>query len=76
MSHLRNFNDDQLVKALKPLLVHDNWDYLEEYLRRERDKRVGVGMTSKDPVDIYRAQGATEAINKLVALKHRVLEAS
>lgn len=76
MSHLANFSDEQLVGAIKPLLVHQNWEYLEEYLRREYQKQAGVGMKSKELHDIFRAQGQCTAIANLGNLKAKLMGAS
>lgn len=76
MDHLTQMSDEQLVSAIKPLLVSDNYDYYLEYLRREQMKQVRVGMNAIDPVDIYRAQGQSSAFSTLMALKQRLTEAS
>lgn len=76
MSHLSNFNEKQLISAIKPLLVNQSWEYFQEFLQRERSKQVSQMTRLKDPVDIHRAQGSVMTLETLLALKTRVLEAS
>lgn len=76
MGHSTNFTDAQLVGAMKPLLVHPNWEYLEEYLRREYAKQAHMGMRANETQDIFRAQGQCAALTHLSNLKPTLMEAS
>lgn len=74
--HLANFSEAQLASALKPLLVHDNWPYFEEYLRREQNKHVTQTMRTSEHSRIHMGQGAFQEITKLLSLKQTLLMAS
>lgn len=62
-------NDSELLSACKPLMVMQNWECLEELIRRKQQAQFKRAMSLADPVEIYRAQGRVHGYDSLLALK-------
>lgn len=72
MHPAKNMTDEELLKAIKPLAVHANWDYLIEHLVRQQAHQTKRAMSLSEPVEIYRAQGRVHALDQLLTLKDKL----
>lgn len=67
--HISRLTDDELVKGLMPLINHQHWAYIEEFLLREQHKKVKQVMSATDEINIGRGQGAFKALEALRTLR-------
>lgn len=61
--------DSELLSACKPLMVMQNWECLEELIRRKQASQVKRAMSLADPIEIYRSQGRVHGYDSMLALK-------
>lgn len=66
MDVLHRMNEKEIMKACKPLLVHDSYCYLLELLRRRQSLQIKAVCSLNNPTDIYRAQGQVKAYDKIL----------
>lgn len=64
-----SMTDEELLKACKPLMVHDNWQFLEALIRRRQGAQMQRAMSLVEPVEIYRSQGRVHAYDTLISLR-------
>lgn len=69
-SELANLTDEQIQDQLKSLVQDQRWKYLEEFLRRMRD-RYSSEIAKVDTIQgINRTNGRISFIDYLLTLKH------
>lgn len=64
-----SMTDEELLKAIKPLMVHDSWKFFIELIKRKQSSQIKMGMTLTEPPEIYRAQGRAHAYDAVLALR-------
>lgn len=65
----QNMTEEELLKACKPLMVMDNWQYFEALLRVRQSAQMQRAMSLVEPVEIYRSQGRVHAYDSLLTLR-------
>lgn len=69
---LSNLSDEELMKAVVPLLVHPSFPHLQELMRRRQARQIKSVCSLSDPVDIYRSQGQVKAYDSFLNLEAEI----
>jgi hypothetical protein len=68
MDGTQNMNEQELMKACMPLLVHPSFMFFNELLRRRQARHIKAVCSLSDPIEIYRSQGKVKAYDDLLNL--------
>lgn len=72
MNGLKNLTDEELMKAVVPLLVHPSFAHLTELMRRRQAQQIKSVCSLSAPTDIYRAQGQVKAYDSMLNLEAEI----